>query len=67
VARVVTGLAPDPAARVVMVLADLAVMTVVPAATTVVLPVTMTPRPSARSSPALSFLTTPSSNSSAAR
>ena len=65
--RVVTALAPAPAALVVMVLADLAAMTEVPAATTVALPVTMTPRPSAPSSPALSSLTTRSSNCSAAR
>ncbi len=67
VVRVVTALVPAPAARAATIVAALAVMTVAPAVMTVALPVTMTPRSSARSSPALSSLTTPSSNCSVAR
>jgi hypothetical protein len=65
VALVVTALAPDPAAPVVMVLAVPAVMIVV--AMTAALPVSKTNRPSVLSSPAPSSRMTRSSKFSVAR
>ncbi len=62
---VVTALAPDPAAPVVMVLADLAAMIVV--ATTVALPASKTHPSSVPSSLALSSRMTRSLKSSVAR
>jgi hypothetical protein len=47
-ARAATALAPAPADLVVMVLVVPAAMIVAPAATTAVLPIMTTPRPSAR-------------------